>query len=97
MSNIQFIQVTPQDLAEIISEAVFKRLDALSVNEPKLTTPAHKEVLTRKEVKELLGVSYVTLCNRIKSGAIKKRMMGNKPYFYYSEIIEHLNQSNTQK
>jgi predicted DNA-binding transcriptional regulator AlpA len=94
MSNIQFIQVTPQDLAEMISEAVFKRIDALSIKKPISIKESPKELLTRKELKEMLGISYPAIYKRIQSGAIKKRMMGNKPYFYYSEIIDHLNSTN---
>lgn len=94
MSNIQFIQVTPQDLAEIITEAVIKRLDAVSLNQTTEIKEAPKEILTRQDTAKLLSVDVKTIDNRVKAGILKKYSVGKRSYFKYSEVIQTLESSN---
>lgn len=55
------------------------------------------ELMTRKEVSNLLGVSVVTVHNWGKKGIIKPYRIGNKVRYKRSEVLEALesiNQSN---
>ena len=49
---------------------------------------------TRKEVSELLNISYVTLHDWCKKRILKPYKMGNKTFFKKSEIIERMLNSN---
>lgn len=49
---------------------------------------------TRKEVSELLNISYVTLHDWCKKRILKPYKMGNKTFFKKSEIIERMMNSN---
>lgn len=60
----------------------------------KVESTDHREVLTRKETAELLGVSLVTIHDWSRSGIIHPYKLGNRTYFKRSEIMEVLNQSN---
>jgi excisionase family DNA binding protein len=95
MSEIQFIQVTPNDLVNRISESVKTQIQELS-NYLKALTPTknEKEFLTRKEVAELFKVSLVTIHEWCNSGVLKHYKVGNRTYFKYSELLETLYNSN---
>lgn len=49
---------------------------------------------TRKEVSELLNISYVTLHDWCKKKILKPLKMGNKTYFLKAQIIERMLNSN---
>lgn len=49
-----------------------------------------KELLTRKEIMELLGIASCTLYRWQTEGIVKPYKLGGKVYFKYSEILESL-------
>ncbi|MDB5274177.1 MAG: hypothetical protein JWO58_2544 [Chitinophagaceae bacterium] len=89
MSTIQFIQVTPTELANQISENL---KDTLRTNLQ--TQEQVKEILTRKDVADLFEVSLVCIHDWIKKGILRPYKLGNRTYFKRSEILETLFNSN---
>ncbi len=95
MEQLKFIQVTPNELANLISESVKTEIQELS-NQLKETQPTKesKEFLTRKETAELFGVSLVCINDWQNNGILKCFKMGRRSYFKYSELLETLYNSN---
>nr|WP_319571672.1 helix-turn-helix domain-containing protein [uncultured Draconibacterium sp.] len=81
--TIQLIQVTPEQLQELILKGVKVELDSLkSQLQPKNPT----EYLTRNQVKELLNVDLSTVHNWTKRGKLKAYGLGNRIYYKRSEV-----------
>lgn len=81
--SIQLIQITTQQLQEIISSVVKPELEQLRKEfQPKEPT----EYLTRKEVKDLLNVNYTTINAWSNSGKLQRHGIGNRVYYKRSEI-----------
>lgn len=81
--NIQFIQITPQQLQEQILEGVKIQLEELKKDfQPK--TP--EEYLSRKETAALLKVNLSTLHAWANKGTITPFGINGRVYFKRSEI-----------
>lgn len=94
MSQIQFIQVTPTELANLISENV---IEVLKLQQhPNIATAIvpEKELLTRQETADLLQISKVTLHDRVNNKLLKPYKMGKRTYFRRSEVLECLYSTN---
>ena len=94
MSTVQLIEVTPTELANLISESVKTQLQELSSRLEVNTSSNEKEFLTRKETAELFKVSLVTIHEWQNNGILKVYKMGNRSFFKYSELLETLYNSN---
>ena len=88
---MQLIQVTPNELKEIINEVIETKLNELLHLEQK---KQKTEFLTRKETKELLRVSYVTLNNWHRKGILEPRYIGNKLFYDKQKIVSQLSRDN---
>jgi hypothetical protein len=95
MEQIQFIQVTPQELANLVAEAVKSEIQKVLIKSIEPQKEA-KEFLTRKETAELFGVTLMGLNDWQKNGILKRYKMGRRSYFKYSELLEVLYNSNKQ-
>ena len=83
MSNIQFIQITPEQLQHAIIEGVKLQLNELKKSfQPKEPT----EYLTINNVKEMLNVNLCTIHNWRKSGKLKAYGIGKRVYFKRVEV-----------
>jgi hypothetical protein len=93
MTQVQFIQVSPQELATLIQESVKQSL-------PIPTNPSieskQKEILTRIETANLFSISLVCLHDWVKKSILKPYKVGNKTYFKRSEVLGVLSSSNKQ-
>jgi hypothetical protein len=85
MSSIQFIQVSPTELANLINEGIKENLRD-TLKELLEQQPNQKELLTRNETKEYFNVSLVTLHSWVNKNIIKKYKVGNKTFFKRSEL-----------
>lgn len=84
---MRIIQVTPIELKEIIQEVLDNKLnELLQLGQ----TTQKTEFLTRKETKELLGVSYVTLNNWHNKGTLVPKYIGKKLFYDKQEIVNRL-------
>ncbi len=95
MEQLKFIQVTPNELANLISETVKSEIQELS-KQLKGTQPTaeSKEFLNRKETAELFGVSLPTIHLWQNNGILKVYKMSNRCFFRYSELLDTLYNSN---
>lgn len=85
--TIQLIQITPQQLQETILAGVKSQLEELKKEfQPKEPT----ELLTRKEVSNLLKVNLTTVHFWSKANKLKRYGIGNRVYYKRSEIEESL-------
>ncbi len=91
MHQVQFIQVSPQELATLIQESVKQ---SLLIPPTSSIESKQKEILTRIETANLFSISLVCLHDWIKKGIIKPYKVGNKTYFKRSEVLEVLSSSN---
>jgi DNA-directed RNA polymerase specialized sigma subunit len=81
---MRIIQVTPEELTNLISEALDNKLNEILHNvkpEPKI------EYLSRKETSKILGVSTGTLNNWRKSGILEPDCIG-KRVLYTRQAID---------
>ena len=96
MENIQFIQTSPTELADLINEKVKTNLESL-IKELSINDKQGSEFLTRKETAKFFGASLVTLHDWTKKGLITPYKMGNRVYYKRSELIGSLLESNRRK
>jgi excisionase family DNA binding protein len=83
MQQIQFIQITPEQLQDAIITGVKEQIEGLKKSfQPRNPT----EYLTRNEVKELLQIDLSTVHNWTKKGKLKAYGIGNRIYYKRSEI-----------
>ncbi len=84
--------VSATELKDLISESVRKELENLH-NTPKQET----ELLTRKEVAEILSISLVTLNDWTKRGLIPALRIGSRIRYNKANVLESLRQVKTLK
>lgn len=94
MGTIQLIQVSPNELADLICENVKIQLKELLQGSTRKPAEEANELLTRKQTAEFLDISTVTLHAWCNQGILKPYKMGNRTYFKRSELIETLSNSN---
>lgn len=83
MRNIQFIQITPEQLQKAIIDGVKLQLKELKKSfQPKEPT----EYLSINDVKEMLNVNLCTIHNWRKSGKLKAYGIGKRVYFKREEV-----------
>jgi hypothetical protein len=95
MGTIQLIQVTPTELADLISESVKAQLKELYQELKESPKTEEAEFISRKETAELFKISLVTVHEWSKLGLIKPYKLGNRTYYKRSELLEKLYSSNT--
>ena len=94
MGTIQMIQVTPNELANLISESVKTQIQEL-INATNKEQPKDvNDLLSRKETAEFFKVSLVSIHSWMKDGIIKPYKVGNRTYFKKSELITVVESSN---
>lgn len=84
MSEIKFIQTTPQELNELIRNAVRDEIKNLPQEEER------KEAYTKKEVKDLFKTTFPTLDRWNKLGYLKSFKIHGRVYYNAKEIHEKL-------
>ena len=88
------VQLNVGDLQQLIMDAVKKELDNLKnliQMDPKDSEKHNSDIISRKEVCEILQVSLPTLHNWNKSGILKNSRIGRRVYYLKSEVLEKLN------
>ena len=89
MGTLQFIQTTPEQLAELIKESV--KIELQTLKKELLHENANDEILTREQVCKILSIDPSTLWhwqnkNKIKAYGIS----GARRYYKRSEIMSAL-------
>ena len=93
MEIIRMVEITPQQLSEVINNSLKIEIKAL-LKDIELKERSHPEFLTRKETAEYFKVSLVCLHEWCKKGIIKPYKVGNRTYFKYSELVDLVLNSN---
>ena len=82
--SLQLIGLEPNELINAITEQVTANFKAL-LNE-KISTPKQTEIMTRKEVSELLQKDYSTLFRWKQKGILLPTFIDGSIYYYRSDI-----------
>lgn len=87
MEQIRIIQVTPEELKEIISDGLKTQIEELKKIQ---SSKDPDELLTRAETAKLLRINLATLWSWSKSGKIESVGIGNRVYYRRSDIDDAL-------
>jgi hypothetical protein len=87
MQNIQFIQVTPEQLQNAIIEGVKLQLEDLKKH---FTPKEPNKYLTRQDVAEMLSVDISTIHNMCKRKILQKYQISGRILFLRSEVEESI-------
>lgn len=89
MGTLQFIQTTPEQLAELIGEGVRAELQLLK--KELLHKNADDELLTREQTADLLQINLSTLWSWTNKGKVTSfGISGSRRYYKRSEIMNAL-------
>ncbi|WP_417237211.1 helix-turn-helix transcriptional regulator [Bizionia paragorgiae] len=88
MNTVQFIQTTPQQLADLITEGVKNQLSELKKNLS--SQQANDDLLTREETCKFLSIDSSTLWAWTNKGKVKAYGIQNRRYYKRSELLECL-------
>ncbi|WP_127139072.1 helix-turn-helix domain-containing protein [Flagellimonas oceanensis] len=83
MKTVQLIQITLEELSEIVVVAVKSEVEKLMTNQSKCDSD---KLLTRKEVSEFFKVDISTVHNWTKKGKLKAYGIANRVYYKESEL-----------
>lgn len=94
-TQIQFINFSQEEFAELISKSVKSQFEELVKESTKEQPQNDSEIyLTRKEASKLLKVSLVTVHSYCKKNIIRPLKIGNKTMFNKAELIKVVESSN---
>jgi len=80
--QVQFFQVTPEQIQNAIIEGVKTQLEELKNSFPNPQT----DYLTRKDVVKLLQINLSTLHNWTKKGILSSYSIGSRIYYRRDEV-----------
>lgn len=83
MNTLQLVHVPKEELITEIEKVVIKVLEALKFGQPE----KEKELYTRQEAMELLGVTYSTLFNWNKKKILIAQKIGHRVYYAREEVL----------
>jgi len=89
-----FHNASPEEIAEKLSESLKIHFDHLK---KELASAEADELLTQKEVCELLKIDPSTLWHWVKNGRVIKYGIAKRRYYKRSEILESLIKFNVEK
>ena len=87
METLQIIQITPNELVNLISDRVCEQLKQLTstTNNDSVESNPH---LTRKETAKYFGVSLNCINDWCRKGIITPYKVGQRTYFKRSELVQ---------
>ena len=90
MEAIQLVQLTPQQLTTMITEAI-QDLPQFNNSFNQVESSELKELNSRKATKEYLGVSYPCLYDWDKTKILPKVKIGGKVFYRREDILKLVN------
>lgn len=93
MTEVKFIQISPEDLKTKINDAVTSSFKTL-LQRDSITNSPDQNIITRKDVKKMLHVCDSTITNWCNNGRLKKYCIGGKVFFLKDEVTKSLIQVN---
>lgn len=88
MSTIQFLQTTPEQLVELISESVKQQLENLK--KELHSSEANDELMSREEACDYLKINSSTLWAWTNRKKVRAYGIGNRRYYKRSELMDSL-------
>lgn len=89
IKTLQIQQISVVELSSIIKNSL--REEITNLNQKSLdTSKEQEELLTRKDVLEMLKISSVTLWNWQKTGKVKVYKFSNKCFYKRNELVDSL-------
>lgn len=88
MSTLQFIQTTPEQLVDLITQGVKIQLQELKKNLN--SEQANDDLLTREETCKFLSIDSSTLWAWTNKGKVKAYGIGSRRYYKRTELLECL-------
>lgn len=81
------------DLQQLIEEAIKNQLETFKnlIQTNSKDSENESKIISRKEVSELLKVSYCSLYHWNKKGILKAKKISNRVYYLKSDVYEKLN------
>lgn len=89
--NSNMILISISELTSLISECLKAELIKGSEMKTNIVQDVSNCLLSRKEVSEMLKVSYPTLYHWNNNGTLLAQKLGNRVYYQKSQILEKLN------
>jgi DNA invertase Pin-like site-specific DNA recombinase len=83
METVQFIQTSPQQLKELISNDVREQLEELKKN---FQTKEPNQYLSRNDVAEMLSIDLSTVHNWTKKGILQAKQIGGRIFYLRYEV-----------
>ncbi|MFT5155887.1 MAG: hypothetical protein ACI83I_000425 [Bacteroidia bacterium] len=90
MTDFLLTPMSKDDFSKFIKDEIKNALNEVETAS-KTSDPIH----TRKETKEMLKVSYVTLNSWDRSGLLKGLKIGGKVFYRHSDILAAMNRNNS--
>ena len=87
-----YTTISEEEITEIVNQKVEQ-----AINKDADKLPNYPEILSRKEVAELLGISLVTLWTWSKKGIIPSYVIGTRIRYKKAEVLKALNVVETIK
>lgn len=94
MKELLVIQITTEELQELIYDSVLKAFKELKKT---IAKEEPEQLLTRKEVAKLLKISLPTLYYWTKEGKLKHYKTGSRVYYKKNEVMSALGKSNNYR
>jgi len=88
MSKIQFVQMTPDELENLIKESLRDELEKMKSDLS--NTQEQEKILTREETASFLKTDPSNLWRWTRDGKIKAVGIGKRVYYYLSDINKAL-------
>ena len=81
---VEMIQITTEQLSQIINDALSNQLERLSLNVPQQNKGT--DLLSRAETASYFGISRPCLADWTKKGIIKGHKVGGRVFYRRSEL-----------
>jgi hypothetical protein len=92
--TVQFLQTTPEALAELINDGVRSLFSDLK---KEFSTPQNDELLTNEQTCQFFQIDKVTLWRWSKKGKVNPYGIGSRRYYLKSELMASLIPLNSPK
>ena len=89
-TQIQFIAVTPEELAKLISENVKREIRDVLNESPKKSQTDPERFLSIQEASELLNLTVPTVYSKVSKGELPFMKRSKRLYFSRTELLEYL-------
>ena len=89
MNILEVVQVTPEQLSQILKEVVCEQLAEFTKDNPR--QPKEKALLSIDETRQYFGISKPCLYDWTKKGILKSHKVGGRVFYKRSDIDQLTN------